>query len=166
MVCPSFTLVAPNGVDTIVANGETPDVNGTFWVPTSFAGWFDSTDVRAARSEVSPVGEVITVAHELGRALAFEALAVATPPGTDGLVTTALGDACWAATELAKLVGKCVYAPGLLTVTDPIHTLHASVMRPGKILTSVVGNLGAMRVQWQLLMPDPRRYDADDTPFD
>lgn len=165
VTCPSFTLLAPNGTDVIVADGETADVNGMFWRPTSFAGWFDSTDIRAARSEVSPVGEVITVAHELGRALAFEACAVATPASA-GLVTRSLGTDAWLASELAKLVGKCVYAPGLLTVVDPIHTLHASVMRPGKILTAVVGELDMLRVQWQLLAPDPRRYDADDTPFD
>lgn len=162
MACPSVTL---NG---LVIDGDTIDGDGMIWNLDSLQGWWDAAPVRLASQEIEPVGEYVTVARENARALVLEA--TATSPNTgEGLSLAPLGNLCFTAMESAKTAGRCVYVPVVMTVVDPVHTLHANVRRAGgssAIKSTIVGDLQQVSFQWQLFMPDPRRYDADLNPFD
>lgn len=164
MACPSVVLQnqisdTPSGSVTI--DGETPDTNGNLWTLSSLQGWWDTTDLRVERQEVGGRGETITVTKELGRAIVLEALVTSPTPNS-----VPLGELLWASTEIAKAAGRCLYSPGLIFVTDPTNTLHSHVWRVGPIKSAIIGPLAAVQIQWQLLAPDPMRYDVDLNPFD
>jgi hypothetical protein len=144
----------------LILDGTTPDANGTVWTVTKLDGWFDSTVLRVAQAEVQPLGEVITVARENGRPLTLEAWATtSTDLSPEPLGTAGIG----LARATAKTAGRCVYVPALLIVGDDefgAGTLSALVRRVGQVKQDVIGKQLALHVQWQLLAPDPRRYEG------
>lgn len=146
---------------TLTIDATTVDADGNIWQLSSLQGWWDSTDVTVSRQAISPVGEFITAAHENGRALVLEALV--TTPTPDA---TKLGDLWAVATERAKAAARTIYVPGLITVTDPLGPKHAQVRRVGAVKSVILGDRVAVLVHFDLLCPDPMRYDADDQPFD
>lgn len=159
MGSPSCTL---NG---LVIDNTTLDGNGTAWQFISLDGWWDSTPIRVATQETQPAGEVVTVARENGRPLVLTAIASTLTPNTTKLGKTA----CFQAIATAKDAGRCVLAPVLLTVVDPIQTLHALVQRNGSsgtLKSQILGESHSLMVTWQLFAPDPNRYDVDNNPFD
>lgn len=159
MGTPNLTL---NG---LVIDDTTPDTNGTVWYFQSLDGWWDSAPIRVATSEISPQGEVVTQARVNGRPLVLTAIAATATPNQ-----TPLGkDAIFAAMETMKTAARCVIAPVLLTVNDPVHELHAQVQRngtQGTIKSAILGESHSVQFQVQLFAADPNRYDADDNPFD
>ena len=156
MSCPSITLGG------LVMDGVTLDANGTLWTPTRLDGWWDNTQMSSATQQAQPLGEVVTVARENGRALSLEVTATSPTP-----FSTRLGEVgCWEAIETFKAAVRSVLLPSLMLVTDPVRALQAIVRRVGPMKSTINGNVVSVHFIAPLLAPDPRRYsqtlDDDD----
>lgn len=154
--CPSLTL------NELVVDGATPDGDDIVYTLQQLDGWWDSAPVRSSSQEVQPVGEVLTANRENARAIVATILAhTATPDAT------ALGDLCFKAIYNVKFQVRAVVVPVLLTVVDPVITLHALVRRVGAgVKWQMLGNSHSVLFQIQLLAEDSRRYDTDDVAHD
>lgn len=156
MTCPSIT------VGGLVMNGLTLDPNDTLWTPTRLDGWWDSTQMSSATQQAQPLGEVVTIARDNGRALSLEVTATSSEPNS-----VRLGDVgCFQAIETFKAAMRAVLLPSLMLVTDPVRALEAYVRRVGPVKSSINGKLVDVHFIVPLLAPDPRRFsqtvDDDD----
>lgn len=148
MSCPPVTL------GTLLLDGATPDANGTLWTPTRLDGWWDSTGMRSATAEAQPVGEVVTVGRENGRALSLEVTATSDEPNSTPLGETQV----FLAQETMKGAARAVLLPVLMLVNDPVLAGQAYVRRVGPIKFAINGALVSAHFMVPLLAPDPRRY--------
>lgn len=148
-VCPTVRF------PTLTADGLTPDGDGILWTVTQLDGWWDTTAVRIAASEVQPVGELITVARENARAIVLGLVASNPLPGIP------LGGVlCMTAIDTLHAAIRAVYVPKLMEVIDPVNDYHALVKLVGPIKSAILGESVAVRFQVPLLAEDPLRYDA------
>jgi hypothetical protein len=146
----------------LLIDGDTPDANGTYWWFQTLDGWWETAPVRAAQSEISPQGEVITLARTNGRPLVLTCIAATLTPNATKLGKTE----CFRAISTMKDACRAVIAPVLLEVTDTLQTLHANVRRTGAMKYSFLGENHSVQFQVNLFAEDPNRYDVDDAPFD
>lgn len=145
------TVVAELG--DIVFDGSTADSDGVVWSFDWIDGWWDSTEVDSTLLDVM-YGQIITGAHENGRAMILRGAAFMPDPHPP------LADKFWIAERHLKRATRLVYVPGLLEVTEPDIGLQASVFRNRKAVVKRVG-AGPLIMEFEipLLAEDPRRYD-------
>lgn len=148
VTCPPITLGA------LLIDGVTPDANDTLWTPTRLDGWWDSTQMGSSTQPAQPLGEIITVARDNGRALSLEVTATSSEPNS-----LRLGDVgIFQAIEVMKAAARAVLLPTLLLVNDPVLNAQALVRRVGPVKSTINGALVSVHFLVPLLAPDPRRY--------